>query len=85
MRKQNNKAGEQLRDLRLQRGLTMRDVQDVTERLAKQRHNRRLTISPSRLSDLENERVTPNVYRVYALSFAYRYPMKRLLAFYDLT
>jgi transcriptional regulator with XRE-family HTH domain len=64
MRKQNNKAGEQLRDLRLQRGLTMRDVQDVTARLAKQRHNRRLTISPSRLSDLENERVTPNVYRV---------------------
>ncbi len=73
-----------MRDLRFKRGMSMRDVQAVTERLAKQKRNRRLTMTPSRLSDLENEKVTPNVYRLYALSVAYRYPMRRLLGFYGL-
>jgi hypothetical protein len=77
--------GAQLRDLRLQRHMSMRDVHAVTERLAKQKHNRKLTITPSRLSDLENEKVTPDVYRLYALSVAYRCPMTRLLKFYGLS
>jgi len=84
MHKDGFRPGEQLRELRLQRGLTMRDVQEVTQRLAKQRRNRRLAMNPSRLSDLENEKVTPNVYRLYALSVAYRCPMRRLLSFYGL-
>jgi transcriptional regulator with XRE-family HTH domain len=84
MRKNGLRPGEQLRDLRFQRGMSMRDVQAVTERVAKQRRNRKLVMSPSRLSDLENEKVTPNIYRLYALSVAYRCPMTRLLGFYGL-
>jgi transcriptional regulator with XRE-family HTH domain len=84
MRKQNTGAGEKLRALRLQRGLAMRDVQEMTKQLAKQKRNPKLTISPSRLSDLENEQVKPNIYRMYALSVAYKCPVKRLLDFYGL-
>ena len=79
------RPGEQLRELRFKRGMSMRDVQTVTERLAKQKRNRKLTMTPSRLCDLENEKVTPNVYRLYALSVAYRCPMTRLLKFYGLS
>ena len=85
MRANGFRPGEQLRDLRTKRGMSMRDVQFVTERLAKQKRNRRLTMTPSRLSDLENEKVTPNIYRLYALSVAYRYPVTRLLKFYGLS
>jgi transcriptional regulator with XRE-family HTH domain len=72
MHKNGFRPGDQLRELRFKRGMSMRDVQAVTARLAKQKRNRKLTMTPSRLCDLENEKVTPNVHRLYALSVDYR-------------
>jgi len=42
MHKNGFRPGEQLLELRLKRRMSMRDVQSVTERLAKQKRNRKL-------------------------------------------
>jgi len=77
-------AGKRLCQLRLERGLTMRDVQAVSRKIAGRKRDGSFIIVPSRLSDIENGRVTPSIYRLYSLSVAYRCPMRRLLRFYGL-
>jgi transcriptional regulator with XRE-family HTH domain len=80
----NKQAGHRMRELRESLGLTMRDVQDVSKKIAKPLRNRDYAVSPSRLSDIEDKGKTPNLYRLHALSLVYDCRVEKLLKFYGI-
>ena len=80
-------SGQRLRGLREELGLTIRDVEAASGRIAARRGNEDFAISPSRLSDIETKGILPNVYRLYSLAVIYRRDLRELLGWYgiDLT
>ena len=46
--------------------------------------NRDYIVSPSRLSDIESQGHTPNLYRLHALSLVYDCRVEKLLKFYGI-
>ncbi len=75
-------ARQQLRQFREKHGLTLRDVQEITTKLARRRHDPRLRITVSRLSDIEAQGRVPSIYCLAALAFAYGEDMRGLLRLY---
>lgn len=75
-------AGKSLRTLREKLGLTMRDVENSSARIAEKYHNEEFSMPPSRLSDIETKGILPSVYRLYTLSVIYRRDLRELLAWY---
>lgn len=71
-----------LRQLRKERGLTMRDVEQASARIAKMRGNRKSIVPPSQLSLIEQRDSVPNIYRLAALARIYKVSLKRILSFY---
>jgi len=65
-------GGQNLRVLREQLGLTMRDVETATLRIADKHGNEEFSIPPSRLSDIETKGLVPSVFRLYSLAIVYR-------------
>ena len=80
-------SGQRLRTLREELGLTIRDVEAASERIAARHSNEDFALSPSRLSDIETKGILPNVYRLYSLAVIYRQDLRELLRWYgvDLT
>ncbi len=76
--------GRKLRATREELGLTLRDVHKASLRLAARYRNRRLILSPGRLSMIETKNEVPSIFRLFALSIIYRRDIKDLLAFYGL-
>lgn len=76
-------GGQNLRALREELGLTMREVENASLQIARRHHNEEFTIAPSRLSDFETKDVVPSIYRMYSLAVIYRRDMRELLAWYD--
>jgi len=79
-----NSGGQSLRLLREQLGLTMRDVETASTRIAERRGNDEFAIPISRLSDMETKGVMPSIYRLYTLSVIYRQDMRELLAWFGI-
>lgn len=79
--------GQRLRSLREQLGLTIRDVEAASLRLARKYSNSEFSISLSRLSDIETKGLVPSIYRLYSFSVIYKKDTKEILAWYgiDLT
>jgi len=75
-------AGKSLRALREKLGLTMRDVENSSARIAEKYRNEEFFIPPSRLSDIETKGVMPGIHRLYALSVIYRSDLRELLTWY---
>jgi transcriptional regulator with XRE-family HTH domain len=75
-------GGHSLRALREQLGLTMRDVESASMRIAQKHKNDEFAMPPSRLSDVETKGVTPSVYRLYSLSIIYRRDFRELLSWF---
>ncbi|HEX4425491.1 MAG TPA: helix-turn-helix transcriptional regulator [Terriglobales bacterium] len=75
-------GGQNLRVLREQLGLTMRDVESASARIAQKHGNDEFAIPPSRLSDLETKGVVPSVYRLYSLAVIYRRDIRELLSWF---
>src|SRR5712692_7798166 len=75
-------AGLNLRILREKLGLTMRDVETASERLARKRGNEEYFVPISRLSDFETKGVIPSIYRLYTLCVIYRRDLRELLLWY---
>ena len=73
-----------MRGLRESLDLTMRDVRDVTKKIAKSLRNSDYTVLPSRLSDIEDKGKTPNLYRLHALSLVYDCRVEKLMKFYGI-
>jgi len=75
-------AGKSLRTLREKLGLTMRDVDISSSRMAEKYRNEEFAIPPSRLSDIETKGVLPSIFRLYTLAVIYRRDLRELLAWY---
>jgi transcriptional regulator with XRE-family HTH domain len=75
-------AGKSLRTLREKLGLTMRDVENSSARVAERYRNEEFSIPPSRLSDIETKGILPSIYRLYTLSVIYRRDLRELMSWY---
>ncbi len=80
----NKQAGRRMLQLRESLGLTMREVHRLSENIARSLRNPDYIDSPSRLSDIESQGHTPNLYRLHALSLVYDCRVKKLLKFYGI-
>jgi transcriptional regulator with XRE-family HTH domain len=65
-------AGLNLRASRGRLGLTMRDVETASARIAERHGNDEFAVSPSRLSDIETKGLVPSIFRLYSLAVIYR-------------
>lgn len=77
-------GGQNLRALREQLGLTMRDVETASARIADKHGNDEYSVPPSRLSDVETKGVVPSIYRLYSLAVIYRRDVRELLSWYGI-
>lgn len=77
-------AGQRLRALREELGLTIRDVEAASSRIAAKHSSEDFSVSLSRLSDIETKGIVPNVYRLYSLSVIYRRDLREILAWYGI-
>src|SRR5713101_9514583 len=75
-------AGKNLRTLREKLGLTMRDIETSSARMAEKYRNEEFSIPPSRLSDIETKGILPSIFRLYALSVIYRRDFRELMSWY---
>ena len=75
-------AGQRLKALREQLGLTLRDVESASLRIAEKHGNPEFAFPLSRLSDAETKGVVPTLYRLYSLAVVYRRDLRDLLAWY---
>jgi transcriptional regulator with XRE-family HTH domain len=75
-------AGPNLRIVRENLGLTMRDVETASELLARRHGNEEYFVPISRLSDFETKGVVPSIYRLYSLAAIYRRDFRELLGWY---
>jgi len=73
---------ENLRIVREKLGLTMRDVESASDRIARRRNNEEFFIPISRLSDFETKGVIPSIYRLYTLAAIYRRNFGELFSWY---
>ena len=77
-------AGQQLRTLREQRGITVRHVQEASRRIADAAGDARYQISNGWLVHLENCASLPNMYHLFVLSATYRVHFSELLRVYGI-
>lgn len=77
-----NDGGYLLRRLREHLGLTVRDVQERSKKIAEKRDQPRYFIDKARLSDIESKGILPSVYKIYSLAAIYHRSITELLAFY---
>ena len=76
-------GGQKLRVLRERLGLTMRDIEAASERIARKRNNEEYLVPISRLSDFETKGVIPSIYRLYSLAVICRRDLREILLWYD--
>jgi len=74
--------GQRLRMLREAFGLTIREVETASLRIAATRGNDDFAIPLSRLSDIETKSIVPSIFRLYSLSIIYRRDMRELMSWY---
>jgi len=77
-------AGERLRLLRVQLGLTTRDVEARSLQIANERHNREFYISHSWVVDIENGEFKPTIFKIFSLSAIYQVHYTDLLRCFGL-
>ena len=77
-------AGLNLRGLRERLGLTMREVESASARIADRHRNEEFGVSPSRLSDIETKGLVPSIFRMYSLAIVYRCDLRDILAWYGI-
>jgi transcriptional regulator with XRE-family HTH domain len=63
--------GAYLRDVRRRLGLSLLDVQDASNLLAKDENNDEMYISAARLHQIENEPSAPSIHKLLSLSAIY--------------
>ena len=77
-------AGANLRGLSERLGLTMREVESASVRIAERHGNDEFAVTPSRLSDIETKGSVPSIFRLYSLAMIYRCDVREILAWYGI-
>src|SRR5919108_4981160 len=73
-------AGQKLRTIRENLGLTLRDVESASYRIAAKYNNPEFGLPLSRLSDIETKGIVASVFRLYSLAVVYRLDFNELLS-----
>lgn len=81
-RKPSPSAGERLRALRESLGLSTRDVEEKSQQIAQERHNPEYHISHSWVTDIENGKFTPTIYKLHTFSAIYNRRFTELMSYY---
>lgn len=76
--------GKKIRALRELLGLTVRDVEAFSAKIAEKRNNRAYLLPLSRLFEIENKEVVPSTFRFYTLSVIYRQDIRELMNWYGI-
>lgn len=72
--------GNYLRDLRNRLGVTTREVEELSRKIAQDRNNEEFSISNAWLTQLENKNSVPSIYKLFSLSVIYRAKFVDLLS-----
>jgi transcriptional regulator with XRE-family HTH domain len=67
----NPEWGQRLRDERERRGLSLRDVETLSESIAERRQSDDYKIARTSLADIESGKTAPSLHRLYTLSVVY--------------
>jgi transcriptional regulator with XRE-family HTH domain len=74
--------GDRLRELRHRLGITTREVEELSRRIAEDRENEEFSISNAWLTQLENKDSVPSIYKIFSLSVIYRAKFVDLLSIF---
>jgi transcriptional regulator with XRE-family HTH domain len=74
--------GDRLRELRHRLGITTREVEELSRRIAEDRGNEEFSISNAWLTQLENKDSVPSIYKLFTLSVIYRAKFVDLLSIF---
>jgi len=77
--------GQELRELRRQRGLTLKDVEIRSRTIAESEENTEYIFTAGRLSQVENSTSLPSLYKIATLSQVYGVSYGELLRIYGVT
>jgi len=77
-------TGRQLRELRRRLGITTREVETHSRKIAEAERNKKFCISNAWLTQIENKQSVPSIYKLYSLSIIYRTKFTDLLLLYGL-
>src|SRR5579864_7777718 len=75
-------AGRQLKRIREELGLSLREVESASSAIAAKSGNQDFLVPISRLSDIETKGVLPNIFRFFSLSAIYGKDHRDLCALY---
>jgi len=78
------RAGLRLKRLRERLGLTLREVETLSRRLAAEKQNNDYLVSRGWLNNVENGSFTPSIYKIYSLSVIYHDSWPNILSFFGL-
>jgi transcriptional regulator with XRE-family HTH domain len=76
--------GDNLRDLRFRLGITTRDVESLSQKIAEDEGNPEFQISNAWLTQLENSDSVPSIFKLYSLAAIYRVKFTDLMLFFGL-
>ena len=71
VRRVNQIAGKWLKSLRVRLGLSTRDVQGISQKIATDKQNHEFYLSHNWVTDIENGKFTPGMFKLYSLSAIY--------------
>jgi hypothetical protein len=74
--------GDHLRKLRINLGITTRDVEYLSQRIAEEENNSEFQISNAWLTQLENSDSVPSMFKLYSLAVIYHVKFTDLLQFF---
>jgi transcriptional regulator with XRE-family HTH domain len=77
-------AGARLKELRARLGLTTRDVETKSQQIADEKHNREFCLSHAWLTDIENGKFTPSIFKLYSLSAIYDKSFSEIASYFGL-
>lgn len=75
-------AGLRLKRVREKLGLRYRQVEQASNLIAQRHRNLDYVVGLSRLADIENKGVVPNIHRIYSLCAIYRLDLEEVLEWY---
>jgi transcriptional regulator with XRE-family HTH domain len=74
--------GDQLRKLRIRLGITTRDVESLSSKIAEEEKNQEFQISNAWLTQLENSDSVPSIFKLYSLAAIYHVKFTDLLLYF---
>jgi transcriptional regulator with XRE-family HTH domain len=77
-------AGQRLRQIREELGLTLRDVEKLSRCIAKKTQIMDYLISAERVSQIENSNFLPSLYKLATLGFIYKLPSTEMFHIYGI-